>query len=611
LHRTGIGADRLFISATHTHAGFGHFLAERQYNLSSSSIEGYDPALVDFLVTRISGSIIDAFRQRRPARAAWGMAPVRGHTRNRSFEAYCRNGSSGQPAVDSACRRPNQAPEEVRRSAIDTTWAMLRVDLKDLASGSFVPAGAYSVFAIHGTGNNIYNELLDADIHGLAERGLERAIDESNGTPRQFPSRAVHILANGTEGDVSPGWPRGSRCRPPAFLPQNLLLGPRAADQSWRWRDPPAPTVGRCLQIARKYVKQVGDSLARTADSLFRSLGSLVQDPASQHLHLARAFETLRLPGREGLCSAPATGTATLAGAEDGETRLRGWSRVGILKSDMVEGGRAALKQPNGCQGKKRVAFGAGQQLILGEHGLPEVAQLAVVRVGSMLLGVVPAEVTTTAGRLMKRAISDGAGLNDRAADSVMVVGLANGFLQYITTPKEYDVQDYEGGSTLYGPQSAPVLSHHLGALAASLAPASTPMDDVSPILANTGAPREENPANDAGPAPDSVTRRIVRTSCHGDTVVARWIDLYPGRLIPANGLLLTIHSGSPPAGNPVAWDDDPNMEIWEIGPARRGYQWEMRWVPPDPLSAYSMKLLPHFGLPQLANDLPTCGRRK
>ena len=37
---TGIGADRLIVSATHTHAGPGHHYAEREYNQGNSQVSG-------------------------------------------------------------------------------------------------------------------------------------------------------------------------------------------------------------------------------------------------------------------------------------------------------------------------------------------------------------------------------------------------------------------------------------------------------------------------------------------------------------------------------------------------------------------------------------------
>ena len=51
----------------------------------------------------------------------------------------------------------------------------------------------------------------------------------------------------------------------------------------------------------------------------------------------------------------------------------------------------------------------------------------------------------------------------------MVVSGLALEFIQYFTTPEEYDRQHYEGGSTLYGPLSSNLLRQELAELARRL----------------------------------------------------------------------------------------------------------------------------------------------
>jgi neutral ceramidase len=51
----------------------------------------------------------------------------------------------------------------------------------------------------------------------------------------------------------------------------------------------------------------------------------------------------------------------------------------------------------------------------------------------------------------------------------VVVVGYANGYTDYFTTPAEYEIQAYEGGSTVYGKNSALVLRDTLVDLARRL----------------------------------------------------------------------------------------------------------------------------------------------
>jgi hypothetical protein len=52
----------------------------------------------------------------------------------------------------------------------------------------------------------------------------------------------------------------------------------------------------------------------------------------------------------------------------------------------------------------------------------------------------------------------------------VVVSGLADEYIQYLTTPEKYNRQHYEGGATLYGPLSSVFLGEQLAALAGRLA---------------------------------------------------------------------------------------------------------------------------------------------
>src|SRR5690606_32289324 len=58
---TGLGLERIVLSATHTHAGPAHYFADRNYTGAlSSKVTGYDPRVTRFLATRIAGAIVDA-----------------------------------------------------------------------------------------------------------------------------------------------------------------------------------------------------------------------------------------------------------------------------------------------------------------------------------------------------------------------------------------------------------------------------------------------------------------------------------------------------------------------------------------------------------------------
>src|SRR2546427_1033107 len=239
---TGVGADRLVIAATHVHAGPGHFYAERQYNQSTSQVEGYDSVMVEFLVSRFARAVLDAQRDLRPARMAWGATAVWGHTRNRSYEAFLRDKPEWTPPA------PVTPGLDPTHRAVNPLWTLVRVDQRGRGVDSaYRPAGAFSVFAVHGTADAPENELLDAGIHGIVERGLERHVGSLSGRGTGY-----HLVANGAEGDVSPDWPAQSRCGPPALRPVVGPGGPRTPPAPWQWRDPAPAWMALCLAAARR-----------------------------------------------------------------------------------------------------------------------------------------------------------------------------------------------------------------------------------------------------------------------------------------------------------------------------------------------------------------------
>jgi neutral ceramidase len=67
-----------------------------------------------------------------------------------------------------------------------------------------------------------------------------------------------------------------------------------------------------------------------------------------------------------------------------------------------------------------------------------------VLTLGPHRLATVPGEPTLALGRRIRRALGG----------SVAVLGYAGEYAGYFTTPEEYDAQDYEGASVLWGRRS-------------------------------------------------------------------------------------------------------------------------------------------------------------
>uniref|UniRef100_A0A8H7NFI6 Neutral/alkaline non-lysosomal ceramidase N-terminal domain-containing protein n=1 Tax=Bionectria ochroleuca TaxID=29856 RepID=A0A8H7NFI6_BIOOC len=84
----------------------------------------------------------------------------------------------------------------------------------------------------------------------------------------------------------------------------------------------------------------------------------------------------------------------------------------------------------------------------------PNIVDIQVLRVGQFLIITSPSEVATMAGRRWREAVASEASTFLDEEPVVVLSSPANTYAHYLTTPEEYDIQRYEGASTLYGRDS-------------------------------------------------------------------------------------------------------------------------------------------------------------
>lgn len=257
LQTSGIGADRLILSATHTHAGPAHFFGTRSDNGPlSTAVPGFDERLLDWLAARIARSVAraktDAFAKGE-AKLDWHFGKLSPRSSsNRSLNPHCTN---PQPmgSSPSFCGRDEAVYEEV-----DKTLSVLRVSREGKTVALF------AVLGMHPTTIPNTNELYHGDAFGIAARRLHYA----------HPDHPVVAIANGIAGDVSPVVSR----------------------QSW----PEAERVGA----------QLAEDVQATSSA----------PPTTGTLDTQRAYREVTLRG-PGLCDHGALGSPALGGSEDGRTR--------------------------------------------------------------------------------------------------------------------------------------------------------------------------------------------------------------------------------------------------------------------------------------------------
>ncbi len=574
--QTGIGADRLIVSATHTHSGPGHFFGAPAYDEQASQVEGYDPEFTDALADGIARAVRQAFERMDTARAAWGSTTLWRQTRVRNEAAMERNPNRFlHPSAANT-----QLPGPVYRY-IDPQLTMLRVDVRD--GESYVPAGSLIIFPVHGTLNSGANELQDGDLHSIVMRALEQRIDPGPYEP-DVPSHTVHLFANGAEGDIIADFSAESRCPAPAPRAAFWPTGPRRVVAPDFVQPVPTPPFPECIRKGRANAIQIGTSIADAALELHQRLESAVQQDSAGYLRIARMFDVLRASALDStrLPCKPHAGPATLGGVEGGFTRLLNLTVFRwVLRIDTVPRPDTQLAAAQACRGGKKNIDGF-ERTVAGKRPFPLEAQLTVVRIGDVVIGTVPGEATTNAGARMRRLLAP-----DSTADFAaiyqkhLVLGLANGYVHYLTTPYEYTAQLYEGAATLYGPYSAEVIAQQLGRLARQLPPPGRPSPpvEIKPITTAARQPHRIVPVAEA--LFPEIKRELI--ACwRSDTLVARWTDLAPGNLNPADGALVQIQYLQVTDPVTVAWDDDPFLEVWHLSGNKRQAVWEARYAPPS-----------------------------
>jgi neutral ceramidase len=145
-----------------------------------------------------------------------------------------------------------------------------------------------------------------------------------------------------------------------------------------------------------------------------------------------------------------------------------------------------------GLQGRRRPGWLAdrvhGRKLRVAPAPWPPEADVTVLRIGDRLLLSVPGEPTVEAGRRMVAAALRAAPTGE--ISDALVVGLAQAYRGYFTTPEEYDQQHYEGGHTVFGKHTSRLVELTHAALAAAVAagrdaaPRSVPAEHPHPSAA-------------------------------------------------------------------------------------------------------------------------------
>jgi neutral ceramidase len=414
--------ENLLLSATHTHAGPGGFSHNLAYNLS---ILGLQQQTLDAITDGIVESVVEAHGDLKPGSLSLGRGELTTASVNRSRVAFDRN-----PAADKAF-----FPD-----AIDPAMTVLR-----FRQGTS-DVGAISWFATHNTSMTGTNTLISPDNKGYASYQWEhddsgvRYLDGGPGFVAAFP--------NTNAGDMSP----------------NLNLRPGSG-----------PTEDEV-----ENTRIIGERQNRKAQQIFAGPQAAVTGGVDSRMRFVDMSAVAvdgryTTDGKAGTTCSGVVGASTLAGSVEDGPAIPGFTEgmQSPIKTLLEPLNIPVPQWLKDCQYPKASLVPTG--LV---QATPNLLQLQIIRIGQLHLIAVPGEVTITAGLRIRRSVATELGV---PLENVLIQGYANDYSQYVTTPEEYDTQQYEGGSTLFGRNTTPAYQQEFGKLAAAMRAGTTPAPGAAP----------------------------------------------------------------------------------------------------------------------------------
>ena len=203
------------------------------------------------------------------------------------------------------------------------------------------------------------------------------------------------------------------------------------------------------------------------------------------------------------------------------------------------------------CQYPKPILLNTGYAHFPYEWS-PSTVDIQMLRIGQFVMLIMPGELTTMSGRRIRDAVRSQLISQGVIGDDAYVVlaGPANTYAHYVATPEEYDVQRYEGASTIFGRSTLDAYIDKYGSLVGYLADNATgtvpPSDPAPPeqtskaISLRTGVIVDNAPI---GKSFGDVTTDINTDSPYsaGQTVSATFVGANPRNNLRLEGTFLTI----------------------------------------------------------------------
>ncbi|KAJ6578582.1 Neutral/alkaline nonlysosomal ceramidase [Mycena sp. CBHHK59/15] len=541
-------AQNVALASTHQHSGVGGYLENVLPQVTSL---GFVPQTFNAIVQGVVLAVDRAHASLALGTLGLANTTVTGGNLNRSPTAYLAN-----PAAERAMYVSEGGDQDKIMSLL-----------------SFGSRGFLSFFPVHGTSLYENNTLVSGDNKGMAAYLYESSVE-----PTAMPGNQTFVagFAQSNVGDTSPNT-LGAFCESPGEAYDGMPCQANSSTCGGTVEDchgrGPGFTLDSSGFHSNQMIAEVQVDAAKTI--LGSTLASVTGSVRSVHVYLDMANHTFALPNGTTVETCPAAmGFSFAGGTTDGPGAF-----------DFVQGDNSTSQNPFweivknfvtpapsaaqiACQAPKPILLNTGYATQPYAWS-PSTVDIQMLKVGNLVMLIIPGELTTMAGRRLRAAVRAkliSAGILGNSA-YVVLAGPANTYAHYITTREEYSVQRYEGASTIFGPFTLEAYIDKYTSLVPFLAdsPTGTPASDAAPPeLTSSAISLQTGVVFDAAPSGKSfgqVLIDVVTTSAYhaGSTVLAQFAGANPRNNLRLEGTFLSVDQLVSGAWKSVKSDSHPS----------------------------------------------------
>ncbi len=418
--------ENILISGTHTHSGPGGYSHYALYNLS---ILGFDKQNFEVIVNGIVESVNRAYNNLSPGKIYIGKGKIEDCGWNRSLEAYLNNPKEERAKYD---------------GEVDKEILVLKFEKND---GKCVGSLAWN--AVHPSYTAEGNKLISGDNKGYAEYLFEQQMGSNPLNNDAFTAAFANSNCGDISGNVNSGIPDSD-----SDFTYMYQLGKKQYLAAKDLFNSAEEELRGSIEVRHKHINLSNTKIEGTSERTFpAALGiSIFTGRTESGIQPVGMKERIDIKNDGDLSLV--TQRFVSAVLKLFSTFIKNFSYPDYLSEELING-----------HGNKTIIIAPG---ISDPYPLvPEILPVQIIRIGSLAVLSIPGEITTMAGRRLREAILNL--LKPIGVKYIAISAYANAYAGYITTREEYDKQNYEGASTLFGPYTFDAYRQEFGKLAISM----------------------------------------------------------------------------------------------------------------------------------------------